>query len=103
MTEEKLTNDEKMYLQKLFFEHHERINRKLDEELLILSKYKGELARNYEKAAANQNTLSGLMKDILDRQDELIGMGNQLGNMVLRLERFFLNDEAPKEPKVGRK
>ena len=92
----KLTDDEKSYLQRMFLDHSEKIDKKLDQELAILSKYKGELARNFESAGAHHNTLIGCMKDLLNRQDELIGLCNQLGDFVNRIEQLYLTNFTPK-------
>ncbi len=66
-----LTAEQKSFLQRLFWDHSEKINRKLDEELTILSKYKGELAKNYSQVGSYQNTLVGCMKDIIENQESL--------------------------------
>jgi len=58
-------------LQKIFWDYSEKIDKKLHEELTILSKYKSELAKNYTQVGCYQNTLIGCMKDIIDRQEEL--------------------------------
>jgi hypothetical protein len=89
---EVLTEQEESYLQKLFAEHHKTIELKLHEELKILSKYKGELARNYESAAKHHNTLIGCMKDIIEKQEELIGLCRHLGGLAARIENYFLQD-----------
>lgn len=93
---EELTDDERSALQRMFWKNNEEIQRKLKEELTILSKYKGDLAKNYEQVGSYQNTLVGCMKDIIGKQDELIGLCSHLGDMANRIERFFLNDTPPR-------
>jgi hypothetical protein len=97
-----LTDNEKKYLQRLFWDHHEKIDRKLQEELTILSKYKGDLARKYESVGAHHKTLIGCMKDIINKQEELIGMCNHLDDFIARIEKFFL-DDVPPNKQIGEK
>lgn len=79
---EELTDDERSALQRMFWKNNEEIQRKLKEELTILSKYKGELAKNYEQVGAYQNTLVGFMKDILGKQDELLWVMRDLIKVI---------------------
>lgn len=81
-SDKELTEDEKIYLQSLFWNHNEKIDKKLHEELAILSKYKGELAKNYQQVCVHQSTLMGFMKDIIDKQDETIGLFRDLINVI---------------------
>ena len=82
MSKDKLTDDEKSYLQRLFWDHSEKIDRKLHEELTILSKYKGELARNYHQVGGYQNTLVGCMQDIINHQEQLFFMMTDLIKVI---------------------
>lgn len=79
---DELTDLEKSHLQKMFWKNHEETQKKLNEELTILSKYKGELARNYEQVGAYQNTLASCMKDIIDKQDELLWIMRDLIKVI---------------------
>lgn len=94
-----VTPEEKEYIQRIFNEFQDRLEEKIKkdvhDEMLILSKYKGELARGYLDVAGHKSVLAGLMKDLLDKQDELIGLCQQLGNMSFRIERYFLKDALP--------
>ena len=100
MTINRLVNEEeKEHIAKVFYELQVRLEDKIQkdvhDEMLILSTYKGELARSYQEVAGHKSVLTGLMKDLLDKQDELIGSCNQLRDMAYRIERFFLKDVAP--------
>jgi hypothetical protein len=79
---EELNDSEKNYLGHLFREHDEAREKKLHEELSILSKYKGDLARKYEQCGAYQNTLVGCMKDIINKQDELFHVMRDLIKVI---------------------
>lgn len=68
---EELTDDERSYLTRMFWKSHDDTQKKLQQELLILSKYKAELARGFEQSGAYQNTLISCMKDIIRNQEEL--------------------------------
>jgi hypothetical protein len=87
-----LNEKERSYLQDLFYSHHEKMNKQLDEELSILSKYKLELARNYETVGKYNQTLIGCMHDILNKQEQLIGFCLQLDQFISRIERYFLKE-----------
>lgn len=78
MIKNNLTDDEKLYLQQLFWDHEKKINEKLNAELTILSKYKKDLASNYEQVRSYQNTLVGCMKDIIQNQESLYMMMKHL-------------------------
>ena len=79
---EELTDIERSDLQRMFWKNNEEIQRKLKEELTILSKYKYELAKNYEQAGAYQSTLMGCMKDIINHQEELFFMMRELIKVI---------------------
>ena len=79
---DELTDAERSYLNKMFWKNYEDIQRKLKEELTILSKYKGELAKNYEQVGAYQNTLVGCMKGIINKQDELLWVMRDLIKVI---------------------
>ena len=79
---EELTDAERAALQHMFWKNNEEIQNKLKEELTILSKYKGELAKNYEQVGAYQNTLVGCMKDIIKNQEDIFFMFRHLIKVI---------------------
>src|SRR5580698_2811588 len=79
---EELTDIERAALQKMFWKNNEEIQKQLKEELTILSKYKGELAKNYEQVGAYQNTLVGCMKDIIKNQEEIFHMFREVIKVI---------------------
>lgn len=87
-----LTDKEKSFLQRLFWDYHSKIDKKLNNELLILSKYKGELARNYASVGEQQQVLVSYMKEILENQEAIISIYGTVQNMLIRVESFFLED-----------
>ena len=106
--ETSLTKDEKEYLDKKFNYHiktiDDRLDAKINEDLTLLGKYKGDLAKNYELVRGSHHSLIGCMKEIIDKQDELIGIVHQLGDFVARIENFFLDEKRPqKQKEVGTK
>ena len=96
-----LTKNQKEYINALFQSYEDNMNRQYEDlvmpEIKMLSKYRGELARAYDGVREQKATLLDCMKELLNKQDELIGLCNQLGNMTIRLERFFLDDIPPKK------
>ena len=53
--EEELTPEQIIYLDNLFWKHNEDINTRLKEEIYILDKYKGNLARAYNEVRKHIN------------------------------------------------
>ena len=96
-----LTKSQKTYINELFQRYEDNINKQYEEsvipEIKMLSKYRGDLARAYEGVREQRATLLDCMKELLNKQDELIGMCHQLGDMAIRIERFFLDDVPPKK------
>jgi predicted transcriptional regulator len=96
-----LTDIERSELQKMFWKNNEEIQKQIKEELTILSKYKGELAKNYEQVGAYQNTLVGCMKDIIENQEEIFHMFREVikvisGNYPKTSDRIdAVEEEAP--------
>jgi len=92
-----VTLEEQEYIHKIFIkfqnELEEKIKSEVHDEMLLLSKYKGDLARSYHEVLGHKSALIGCMKEILDKQDDLIGLCNQLGNRVVRIERMFLKNK----------
>ncbi len=95
-----LTPGQKTYINELFRRYEDNMNKQFEDlvmpEIKMLSKYRGELARSYDGVREQRATLLDCMKELLNKQDELIGLCNQLGNMANRIEQFFLNDTPPK-------
>ena len=79
---EELTYYEKEHLERIFKTHREKIEQKINEELLILSKYKGDLARGYSEVAGYKNTLAGCMQDIIKYQEELMWLMRDLHKAI---------------------
>jgi len=86
-----VTPEEQEYIHKIFHKFQKELEAKIEkevhDEMLLLSKYKGDLG--------HKSALIGCMKEILDKQDALIGLCGQLGDMAARIERFFLKDKKP--------
>jgi hypothetical protein len=65
----------KFYIDQLFDEHYkqweEKINQKVIQDLTMLAKYKGELAKSFNEVKEQRNTLISCMNDIQNTQDEL--------------------------------
>ena len=63
------------YMDELFNKHYkkweEKINQEVIQDLTLLAKYKGELAKAFNEVKAQRNTLISCMNDIQERQDEL--------------------------------
>lgn len=80
--ETELTQEQKIYLQSMFWRYEEeleaKIYEKMAEEFRLLSRYKADLARNYKELNGFHGTLLGCMKEMLDRQDSLISLHNDL-------------------------
>lgn len=95
MSESDLTYKEKSYLQRLFWDHQDKLARKMQEEINILSKYKGKLASNYDLVGENQKVLTSYVKDIIDVQESIAANQNQIMILMSHLENFFLNDKKP--------
>ncbi len=95
-----LTPGQKTYINELFSRYEDNMNKQYEDlvmpEIKMLSKYRGELARSYDGVREQRATLLDCMKELLNKQDELIGLCNQLGDMANRIEQFFLNDTPPK-------
>jgi hypothetical protein len=96
-----LTDNQKLQISEIFRLYEENMNKQYEEiikpEIELLARYKGDLAKAYHEVAGQRSTLIGCMNEILNKQDELIGLCNQLGDMAIRIERFFLDDVAPKK------
>jgi len=96
-----VTPEEQEYIHKIFMkfqkELEEKIKSEVHDEMLLLSKYKGDLARSYHEVLVYKSSLIGCMKEILNKQDDLIGLCGQLGNRVARIERMFLKDKKPSD------
>ncbi len=94
-----LTKDQKIYINELFQRYEDNLNKQYEDsvapEIKMLSKYRGELARAYEGVREHRATLISCMQDVIEKQEELIGLCNQLATMGLRIERYFLNDIPP--------
>ena len=92
-----VTPEEQEYIHKILHKFQndleEKIKSEVHDEMLLLSKYKGDLARSYHEVLGHKSALIGCMKEILDKQDALIGLCSQLGDMAARIERMFLKDK----------
>ena len=92
-----VTPEEQEYIHKIFHKFQKELEAKIEkevhDEMLLLSKYKGDLARSYHEVLGYKSALIGCMKEILDKQDDLIGLCGQLGDMAARIERMFLKDK----------
>ena len=90
-----VTPEEQEYIHKIFHKFQNELEAKIEkevhDEMLLLSKYKGDLARSYHEVAGHKSVLIGCMKQILEKQDDLIGLCLQLTDMALRIELLFLN------------
>lgn len=92
-----LSLEEKLYLEKLFFQYQEeieeKIHKKMVDEFHLLSRYKGELSRKFTELNAFHGTLLGCMKAMLDKQDSLLLIHDDLINLLKRtnpeLQREF--------------
>ena len=100
-----LSHEQKVHISEIFRMYEENLNMQYQEtikpEIELLARYKGDLTKGYREVAGHSNTLIGCMKEILNKQDELIGLCNQLGDMALRIERFFLEDTPPKKKEAS--
>lgn len=92
MSEKDLTSKEKSYLQRLFWDYQEKIDRKMKEEVIILSKYKGELSKNYALVGDSQCVLLKVMDDIIRNQEGLSEQYNQTMEMLCRIHNSFVKD-----------
>ena len=94
-----VTPEEQEYIHEIFHKFQKELKAKIEkevhDEMLLLSKYKGDLARSYHEVLGHKSALIGCMKEILDKQDALIGLCGQLGDMAARIERFFLKYKKP--------
>jgi hypothetical protein len=65
----------KFHVEQLFEEHFSKweaeINLKVINDLAMLAKYKGELAKSFNEVKEQRNTLISCMNDIQQTQDEL--------------------------------
>lgn len=65
----------KFHVEQLFDEHYnkrlEELNQKIIQDLTMLAKYKGELAKSFNEVKEHRNTLISCMNDIQQTQDEL--------------------------------
>ena len=60
-----------IYLDELFKNWEQKINQKVIQDLTLLAKYKGELAKAFNEVKEQRNTLVSCMNDIQNTQDEL--------------------------------
>jgi len=101
-TNDPLTSEQKEHIELIFHRYEENLNRQYDEaikcELELLRKYKADLARAYDEVRGQRKTLVSLMEDIVNRQEELIGITIQINEFIYRIENFFLTDTPPKQP-----
>jgi DNA-directed RNA polymerase alpha subunit len=101
-TNDPLTPEQKEHIELIFHRYEENLNRQYDEaikgELELLRKYKADLARAYDEVRGQRKTLVSLMEDIVNRQEELIGITIQINEFIYRIENFFLTDTPPKQP-----
>jgi len=102
-TNDPLTPEQKEHIELIFHRYEENLNRQYDDaikgELELLRKYKADLARAYDEVRGQRKTLVSLMEDIVNRQEELIGITIQINEFIYRIENFFLTDTPPKQPK----
>lgn len=81
-----VTPEEKEYIQRIFNEFQLRLEEKIQKdvhnEMLLLSKYKGDLARSYHEVAGHKSVLAGLMKDLLNNQEALFFMIRDLVKVI---------------------
>jgi vacuolar-type H+-ATPase catalytic subunit A/Vma1 len=67
-----------MYLDDLFKKWEEKINLKVIDDLMLVQKYKGELAKAFNEVKGQRNTMIGCMQEILERQEELLAIHRDL-------------------------
>jgi len=67
-----------IYLDELFKKWEEKINLKVIDDLMLVQKYKGELARAFNEVKGQRNTMIGCMQEILERQEELLAIHRDL-------------------------
>lgn len=86
--EHDLTTFEKNYLDNLFMKHSEYINneiqKKMNNELSILSKYKGDLVRGFKELNGYHGTMVDCIREIIDKQKELINIHRILLNTIMK-------------------
>lgn len=78
-----MTNvNSEMYLDELFKKWEEKINLKVIEDLMLVQKYKGELAKAFNEVKGQRNTMIGCMQEILERQEELLAIQKDLIKVI---------------------
>lgn len=70
------------YLDGLFIKWQEKMDLKVIEDLKLLQKYKGELAKSFNEVREHRNTLISCMHDIMQTQDELRSMFTDLIKVI---------------------
>lgn len=66
--------ESEFYLDKLFRTWEESINLKVNEDLMLVNKYKGEISKSLNEVRGQRNTLIGCMQEIIQRQEELLAI-----------------------------
>lgn len=76
------------HLNELFHKYYESweqgINKQIIEDLMIVKKYKGELARAFDEVKGQRTTLIGCMQEIIERQEELLAIQKDLINIIMK-------------------
>jgi vacuolar-type H+-ATPase catalytic subunit A/Vma1 len=67
-----------IYLDDLFKKWEEKINLKVINDLMLVQKYKGELAKAFNEVKDQRNTMIGCMQEIIEKQEELLAIHRDL-------------------------
>jgi hypothetical protein len=96
-SEEDFTEKEKEFLTNLFWKNNayssEKLEKQINEELYILEKYKGNLAKAYNKLIEQMNTSKSFIEEIYDKQDSIVGHMKDLEAMLCRIENIFIDNQ----------
>ncbi len=96
LVETDLTQEQKKYLEDLFWKYNEeiqaKIQKKMVDEFALLSRYKGELARKFTELNGFHGTLLGCMTEMIDKQEALFEIHRDLINLLLRTHPELIKD-----------
>jgi hypothetical protein len=71
-----------IYLDDLFKKWEEKINLKVIDDLMLVQKYKGELANAFNEVKGQRNTMIGCMQEIIDNQEEILAIHRSLIKII---------------------